>query len=178
MARLGSVASVLAGLITLGWIARRLRRCVPAYDPAPWNDSDGVQYNNNCYNYACNLQTGTFAQPGRASGSMYPLPIDCPGVDQGALSDGLVTLDCDHGCGCRSCCHKVALVVSPSPDFNDFHWYRLDRNGRWSHKPGGGQATNLDSSSNPITDPRTADRGPYTVFCGCYCVCKGKVTIN
>lgn len=178
MARLGRVASFVAGLISLGAIARWLRRCVPAYDPAPWNDNDGVQFHNNCYNYACNLQTGTFAQPGRASGNMYPRPIDCPGVDQGARSDGLITLDCDHGCGCRSCCHKVALVVSPSPSFNDFHWYRLDRNGRWSHKPGGGQATNLDSSGHPITDPRTADRGPYTVFCGCYCVCKGKVTIN
>ena len=26
--------------------------------------------------------------------------------------------------------------------------------------------------------PNPADRGPYTVFCGCYCVCKGQVRIR
>ena len=46
-------------------------RCIPQYNPAIWNDSNGVQYANNCYNYACDIQTGTFAQPGRATGNMY-----------------------------------------------------------------------------------------------------------
>ena len=157
-----------------GWV----RRCLTVYEPSVWNDNNGIQWNNNCYNYACNMQTGTFAQPGRATGNMYGLPIDCPGVDNGARSDGLRSIDCDRGCGCRDCCHQVALVVAPGASFNDFHWYRLDRNGRWSHKPGGTEATNLDNSGNPISDPRTADRGLYTVFCGCYCVCRGQVTIN
>jgi hypothetical protein len=159
-------------------IANWIRRCIPQYDPAAWNDNNGIQFNNNCYNYGCNIQTGTFAQPGRATGNMYTYPIDCAGVDHGAQSDGLKPIDCDRGCGCRDCCHKVALVVAPGLDFNDFHWYRLGRDGRWSHKPGGTQATNLDNSNNPITDPRTADRGQYTQFCGCYCVRKGAVTIN
>ncbi|MBV9102244.1 MAG: hypothetical protein JO060_01570 [Candidatus Eremiobacteraeota bacterium] len=59
----------------------------------------------------------------------------------------------------------------------DFHWYRRDRDGTWSHKPGGTEARNVDNSGHIITDPRTADRGPYTQFCGCYCVCAGKVHI-
>jgi hypothetical protein len=42
---------------------------------------------------------------------------------------------------------------------------------------GGSPATNLDNSGNIITDPRTADRGSYTVFCGCFCVNKAKVVI-
>jgi hypothetical protein len=167
------------------WIERLLervgswiRRCIPAYEPRTWNDNDAIRWNNNCYNYACNMQTGTFAQPGRATGQTYPRPIDCIGVDRGARSDGLRSIDCARGCGCRDCCHQVALVVAPSEEYNDYHWYRLDRNGRWSHKPGHTAATNLDSSGNLITDPRTADRGPYTVFCGCFCVCEGQVTIN
>jgi hypothetical protein len=155
------------------WIAR----CIPQYEPQRWNDSNGIQYNNNCYNYACNQPTGTYAQPGRASGQMYS-SIDCREVGDGAVSDGLIRTDCDWGCGCRECCHKVALVIAPGPGFQDFHWYRLDRDGRWSHKPGGTEATNLDSSGSLITDPRTADRGPYTIFCGCFCVCRGRVTIN
>ena len=40
------------------------------------------------------------------------------------------------------------------------------RDGRWTHKPGGTEATDLDNSGNPISDPRTADRGGYTDFCG------------
>ena len=39
-------------------------------------------------------------------------------------------------------------------------------------------ATNLDNNGNIINDPRTADRGMYTVFCGCFCVNKSKVTIT
>lgn len=149
-------------------------RCIPAYDPTPWNDSNGVQFNNNCYNYACDIRTNTFAQPGQASGNMYS-SIDCVEVGDGAVSDGLAPVGCDAGCGCSDCHHQVALVIWPNADF---HWYRKDRDGRWSHKPGGTQATNLDNSGNLITDPRTADRGPYTVFCGCYCVNKSAVTIN
>jgi hypothetical protein len=152
------------------WVAR----CIPDYQPAQWNDADGIQYNNNCYNYACDLQTGTFAQPGRASGNMYAA-LDCVEVGDGAVSDGLRPVDCDRGCGCRECCHKVALVIWPG---RDFHWYRLDRTGRWSHKPGVTPASDVDNIGNPIADPRTANRGPYTVFCGCYCVCKQRVTIN
>jgi hypothetical protein len=158
-------------------IAAWIRRCIPAYEPATWNDNNGIQLHNNCYNYACNIQTGTFAQPGLATGHLRPEPFTCQGVGPAAQSDGLRPVDGASGCGCRDCCHKVALVIAPGPEFNDFHWYRLDRDDHWSHKPGGTPATNVDSSGNPITDPRTANRGPYTVFCGFYCVCKDKVSI-
>jgi hypothetical protein len=151
---------------------RWVERCIPAYDPQNW-----AGWSNNCYNYACAIRTDTFAQPGRGTGHMYSFPIDCPGIDAAARSDGLRPSDCARGCGCRDCCHKVALAIAPGEAFNDFNWYRLDRDGRWSHKPGS-TVTNLDNSGNPITDPRTADRGPYTVFCGCYCVCQGQVTIS
>ncbi len=90
----------------------------------------------------------------------------------GAISDGLRAAG-EAPCG--GSCNKVALVVAPG---YDFHWYRLDDNGLWSHKPGGTQATNLDKSNNLITDPRTANRGPYTDFCGFFCVCCGRVTIQ
>jgi hypothetical protein len=149
-------------------------RCLPAYQPAVWNDSNGIQYNNNCYNYGCDKATGTFAQPGRGTGHMYTA-IDCTEVGKGAQSDGLVPVNCDGGCGCSDCHHQVALVIWPG---YDFHWYRRDRDGKWSHKPGATAARNTDNSGNLITDPRLANRGPYTVFCGCYCVKKSAVTIN
>lgn len=155
-----------------------LDRCIPAYEPSSWNDANGVQYNNNCYNYACDIKTGTYAQPGRASGNLYSA-VDCAEVGDGAVSDGLAAVDCDGGCGCNECRHQVALVIRPGGfESGDFHWYRKGRDGRWSHKMGGTPATNLDNSGNIIIDPRTADRGRYTIFCGCYCVNKSAVNIN
>mmetsp|Transcript_134340 Transcript_134340/g.199929 ORF Transcript_134340/g.199929 Transcript_134340/m.199929 type:complete len:271 (+) Transcript_134340:160-972(+) len=46
------------------------------FDPA--NDCDGYfmsfrfESNNNCYNYACNIASNSFAQPGRKHGFMFP----------------------------------------------------------------------------------------------------------
>ena len=43
----------------------------------------------------------------------------------------------------------------------DFHWYRLDSGGRWSHKPGETAPKNTDNNNNPIFDPRLANTGFY-----------------
>lgn len=160
----------------LEWI----RRCLPAYEPAAWNDSNGIQYNNNCYNYACDTQTGTRAQPGKASGIyLNQSHYFCTGpqgdVWNAAIADGLAPSVADTGCGCSKCWYKVALAMWPGVDY---HWYRQDRDGKWSHKPGSGSATNLDSSNKIITDPATADRGGYTDFCGYFCVCKSDISIT
>lgn len=143
----------------------------PRFEPALWSSEDDVQYNNNCYNYACNIR-GTYAQPGMMSGQQYAT-ITCEEIGRAAIADGLIPVDCAKSCG--GSMHKVALVISPG---NTFHWYRRDRNGRWSHKPGDGPPTNLDYSGHFITDPLTADRGPFRVFCGCYCVSKRLVSIK
>jgi|GEM_PF-3333116 len=132
----------------------------PAYEPWYWNDGSTVQYNNNCYNYSNNRRTDTFAQPGRASGAMYTSITDSE-VSRGAISDGL---EPTTAWGVSSSGKtKIALVIWPGADF---HWYRQDSDGLWSHKPGGTQATNVDSSGALITNPETADRGPYTEFVG------------
>ena len=158
----GLVVDGIVGPLT--WAAL----CIPGFDPAPWNDGGAVQHSNNCYNYACDVRSGTFAQPGTASGRPFGA-TDCAAVASGATSDGLTAVSCDSS-ECDDCCHQVALVIWPGVDF---HWYRRDRSGTWSHKPGQTRARDVDNSGNPITDPRTADRGPYVDFCGCFCACKG-----
>lgn len=57
----------------------------------------------------------------------------------------------------------MALVIAPN---QDYHWYRQDRDGRWTHKPGRTSATNVDNSGQIITNPETANRGAYTQFGG------------
>jgi hypothetical protein len=68
----------------------------------------------------------------------------------------------------------VALVVAPGPGFVDFHWYRLQKEGFWGHKPGQTEARNIDQSGAVIYNPETANRGPYTLFCGYFYGCNSQ----
>lgn len=45
----------------------------------------------------------------------------------------------------------------------DYHWYRQNPDGTWSHKPGATEVTNKDNSGKTIYNPVTANRNgiPY-----------------
>lgn len=143
-----------------------------AFNPGFWNNDATVRANNNCYNYASNWRTNTFAQPGRGTGSMYTA-INCAEVGRAALHDGM-----HRRFDCFPDTEKprplVALVISPTPGFIDYHWYRLQQEPFWGHKPGGGTARNTDNSGAVITNPETANRGPYTIFCGYFYGCNSQ----
>ena len=59
-----------------------------------------------------------------------------------------------------------------------WHFLRQDRDGGRSRKDGTHPATNLDGQKRVINDPRHADLGIYTEFCGCYCVDKNTVRVG
>lgn len=155
------------------WPGKEHCHCAPLYEPNWWNDAGQKQFHNNCYNYATNYRTDTFAQPGRANGAMYTA-LDCASVRPAAIADDLIAAP-----GANNKCpkegHLVALVIWPGVDF---HWYRKGRNGYWSHKPGSTPVRNVDNSNHLIPDPRTANRGPYTVFCTFMVVMHGHIKIN
>lgn len=136
---------------------------VGQFNPGFWNDPRWVT-RNNCYNYASNRRTDTFAQPGRASGSMYSA-INCAQVGAAAVRDGARQYP---NCAPNPEAPRwyMALVIAPGPGFIDYHWYRKSKEGFWGHKPGGTPARNLDNSGHLITNPQTCDRGPYKLFCG------------
>jgi hypothetical protein len=125
-----------------------------------WNDGFSIR-RNNCYNYAANYKSNTFAQPGRKSGVQWTSLADCstvPGsVSYGANADGFTTACYPTGNQLYVC-----LVLWAN---NDFHWYRLAANSHWCHKPGQTAARNYDNSGNWISDPATCNRGPYTLVC-------------
>ena len=135
---------------------------VPPFEPGKWN-IPSVQRFNNCYNYANDKITNTFAQPGRASGITLG-DVLCNTVSNAAIHDGQISVASTESTPANG--HFIALVSANSPSFKDYHWYRLDSNAMWSHKPGQTPAKNTDNSGRLINDPRTADRGPYTDFCG------------
>ena len=151
---------------------------VPRFRPARWNDSIFDRINNNCYNYGTDVLNDKYGQPGRASG-IDPAALECGLYTPAAVADGLISTGDEQSVAGVEFGHVVALVIAPG---KDFHWYRRDRNGMWSHKVGTLTATNLDSSNRPITDPRTADRRngriDYSVFCGFFCVPRGSVRID
>jgi hypothetical protein len=65
----------------------------------------------------------------------------------------------------------VALVVDPN---RDYHWYRQNPDGSWSHKRGHTAVTNVDASGRLIWDPEAANRNygsyNYSAFGGYFCV--------
>ncbi|MFJ4188940.1 hypothetical protein [Kitasatospora sp. NPDC089509] len=138
-----------------------------AFNPGFWNDDANVRAHNNCYNYASNWRTNTFAQPGRGCGHMYSR-ITCEEMTRASLCDGM-----HHRFDCFPDTAKprylTALVVIPGG--GDFHWYRKQKEGFWGHKPGSTPARNVDNSGHVIYDPEKADRGPYTIFCGYFYGC-------
>ena len=140
-----------------------------AFNPGFWNDDTRVREDNNCYNYASNWRTNTFAQPGLGCGNMYTA-ITCAEVTRAALCDGMHRrFDCFPDTERPR--YLVALVVAPGPGFVDYHWFRKQSGNFWGHKPGGTAARNTDNSGVLITNPETANRGPYTLFCGYFYGC-------
>jgi hypothetical protein len=74
---------------------------------------------------------------------------------------------------------KIALVVHPG---EDYHFYRQDSDGWWSHKDGANKVKRFDADGKPIWNPKTAARDyrpngsflNYTDFCGFYCAPRRK----
>ncbi|XP_031569221.1 uncharacterized protein LOC116303760 [Actinia tenebrosa] len=146
---------------------RVVKRAAPNYEGASviWN-TNYARPRNNCYNYGNDKATNTFAQPGRGSGLVYG-GITNDEIKEASRRDGLVKVDAGADIPNISPTgpwHLVALVVDPGVDF---HWYRLDSNGNWSHKPGQTRITNTDGAGNLINDPRLAANalgGPNYAF--------------
>lgn len=129
-----------------------------AYNPGFWN-VPAVQPYNNCYNYAMNHRSDTFAQPGRISGHPNSV-MQCAQVAAAANWDGCLAV-------CSGSNKNVALVIWPGVDY---HWYRRHSEGFWGHKPGSTAARNTDNAGQLINGttrtPANCNRGPYTIFCG------------
>jgi hypothetical protein len=144
---------------------------VSQYNPGFWNTA-AVQPHNNCYNYARDWRTDTFAQPGRAHGAQTGT-MQCANVTTAAMADGL-----KKRCDCLPISEwprrLMALVIAPN---QDYHWYREQRGGFWGHKPGSTPARNVDNNGALVVNPETAARGPYTNFCG-YFYAGRSVVIN
>ena len=68
------------------------------------------------------------------------------------------------------------VAVATSPKWNDFHFYRQDSTGCWSHKVGHSEVTNLDDMDHIIASPESAKVGDYMVCA--YLITNRNITIR
>lgn len=144
------------------------------------NNKDCPNNNSEC--------TDLKPQPGdynllRTTGSTYEEnPIyKCPAMERKIMMDNETLIQIPFN---RKCPHKYfkgTMVVDPD---HTFHFYRQDKDGMWSHKPGISPISNIDASNRPIYIPHLADRNyardksnneeddsiNYSEFCGYYCI--------
>ena len=160
----------------------------PKYEPEKWNKDKYIRKTHNCYAYALNLINKDYAklckkymnktkkhnchglrpQPGQYSGFIDEhrgIPYRCTKINRRLLRDNpSIKKIRNLTQKCPKNYYKIALVHSN----NDYHFYREDNNGLWSHKDGWRKATNKDAKGRLIKDPKKADRGKYKTFCGYY----------
>lgn len=157
------------------------------YNSAQW--SGLVEDNCNCYAYAINNQINPDTnnlwfkqQPGEYSGTRINGYLLNPDKIVQAVQADYEKYNTEYGTSysfspigrfevCPAGTYKVALVITDiNAERSDYHWYRQDADGFWSHKPGTTPVIRTDSSGRRIADPSTADRGNYTIFVGYYAV--------
>ena len=163
----------------------------PTYYPPKYNKYKGIKEANNCFSYAfdyihlpkkctkdeCSIP---FPQPGYKSG--HPKWPDvkgkrCPDLIGRLMGDIPSLKMSDFTEKCPKGSHKIVVVTDEN---EDYHFYRQDKNGFWSHKPGGTEVTNVDATGRPIYDPALASREypntglNYKNFCGYMCVAARK----
>jgi len=145
----------------------------PMYNEMEWNDPSFVK-TNNCYAYFLNDKKfrEKKPQPGYFSGNDKPNTYkSCNETEKRVVQDNPNVYMSSETKPCKKGYYKGYLAIDPG---KDYHFYRQDTDGFWSHKPGGLSVTNLDSDGNEITNPREAskiyDNYQYTMNCNYFCV--------
>ena len=169
-----------------------------AYEPEKWNSNSKITMNTNCYYYAINNQLNPktmklwndLPQPGAYAGIdlrrlvymgnppdeeysttgknivQYVTEQDYAAYNQ-AHGGGYIFRPIGRNERCPAGSYKVALIVGKG----DYHWYRQNPDGFWSHKPGNMNVRNVDEQYNSIIDPQYAEWSKdYTKFIGYFAV--------
>lgn len=130
------------------------------YEPDLWNLDDKIRNSHNCYTYATSKITKGLrskAQPGYASGFHHigRDEFDCKSFYKRLRKDSPGAHLAQFDKSCIPGFYKVFLALDPG---NDYHWWKMDSDGYWSHKPGSTNVTNLDASQKRIGNPLTSNR--------------------
>lgn len=159
------------------------------YEPNSWSS---VQSFTNCYAYSLDVKVNPYPQifwalqPGTSDSFSN---IYNENYLTKSFLETMVTYDSvNYNFGfesigendkCYSGWYKVALVIAPN---SDYHWYRQNSDGTWSHKPGSQNVRKVDYNGEIIYNPRTCDRRSgginYSLFCGYYQVNIASINVD
>jgi len=152
-----------------------------------------VRKSHNCYSYAMFVHDpkgeelckkygncrDKFHQPGAKTGHRDALNKEerrsCDVVENLMMGDIPEVTKSTFQARCPVGTSKVAAVVDKGVDY---HWYRQDRDGYWSHKDGSNKVKDYDALKRRIFNPELASRDyrwqgsdlNYEDVCGFYCV--------
>jgi len=154
-----------------------------------YNEDTYIRESHNCYSYLLNLKSEAAknlcvkelkyneicrrSQPGYVAGypSLKVKDFNCPEIIKRTLADNKSIKKSTFEKRCPADSYKGAVVVAPG---RDYHYYRLNDEGYWTHKPGYKPSTAYDAKNNLITNPEKASRDygslNYRDFCGYICV--------
>ena len=162
------------------------------YGDIIYNKDKAVKNSHNCYSYAmgvvdankvknCRTKNNCVtAQPGRDS--KYNISKkesqSCSDIISRTMGDIPKSELSTFGGQCKPGFRKVASAVDK---YRDYHWYRQDNNGMWSHKPGTRAVTDVDAFGSKIYNPELASRNypseydgdtglNYEDFCSYMCI--------
>ena len=166
----------------------------PPYEPDAWNNDPAIYKSMNCYAYAMNFRDPNlveecrknngkdcrqyFPQPGALNGDRYALDAserrNCGVVEKLMMSDVPELEHSTYQDKCPAGKSKIALVVHEK---QDYHFYRQNPDGSWSHKDGSNKVKDFDALKRKIMNPAAASRDyrwqgsdlNYRDFCGFYC---------
>ena len=116
----------------------------------------------NCYAYALDEEGFRELDVDTNDGMMS---FNCDNALQAAANDGLIDcVDFSAKLGPNSGWYAALYLHD---DGYDYHWFRQDNHGCWSHFPPGNYvfAQDTDYSGMKISDPEMCDRNEYTMFC-------------
>lgn len=153
----------------------------PKYEPEKWNNNSKIKSTHNCYSYVMNQivskrkgkpQPGYFALYNSISNKEYK---DCKSFYKRMKKDTPHLYLSSFDKPCRKGFSKGFIAVSNLKGKDtDYHFWRQDSNGLWSHKPGATDVVNVDADGKNINNPYLANRNYGRLYYNkpCYYFCR------
>ena len=159
-------------------IFSRLNGSEPSFDTKRWNDNLKIRRTHNCYAYVLDIINDNFKskpQPGYASGFPYLSDRDiraCDKMFERIKADNPSVFQISYEKPCPEGYRKGYLAVDDS-NSTDYHFWRLDSSGLWSHKPGSTNARMENYDGKKILAPHKSriesNSHVYDKSCGYFC---------
>ena len=159
----------------------KLNGSEPVLNKNKWNNNVKIKKTHNCYAYVLDIINSNFKskpQPGYSSGYSYISDNDirkCDKIFSRIKADNPTFIRSNYTEKCPLGYNKGYLAIDDGSLTNDtdYHFYRLDSSGLWSHKPGSTSVSTKNSNGKSIIAPHKSKRESnshiYNKSCGYFC---------